>query len=253
MSEYVIDGYVFTSKAALGDAIRSILNSYHAGDTLAPDDADFMEDVLAMHPHASEKIGAGVKGFCVEINPTFKQKQFAVIRRDGTRTDFSFNKCLRAPTHKARFLQACRQAIAAGVLVYRTAYFANNPNPICELTGEYLTPNTSHVDHAPPHTFRWIAETFMQRYRVNVDTVVLQSGGDNSHTILMPKDLEALWIDYHWQYAQLRVISASENMRRGSHGVELPAAVDVSRSIVKQVRDEMLADGWRVIYGESTR
>lgn len=245
MTEYVIDGYVFTSKVALGDAIRSILNNYEPGQELAQVDADFMEDVLDMHPHAAEKKGAGVKAFCVETNPSFKNKQFAVIRRDGTRTDFSFNKCLRAPTHQARFLQACRQAVSDGIIIFSKTYFQNNPSPICEITGEFLTPHTSHVDHAPPNTFRYIAWRFTQKYRIDVERVILTSGGDNSHKVFMPPELEAQWVSFHWDLAKLRVISASENLRRGTHGVELSEPIeDVSQWVKDWIHDDMAKEGW---------
>lgn len=244
MNSYVIDGYVYTSKAALGDAIRAILNRYLPGDVLDQADTDFMYDVIQMHPNAEEKIGCGIRGFGVQRNPKYGQSEFILIRKDSTQTDFSYNKCLCPPTQLGRFLQACRQSIGDGIIGFRDLYFRSTSNPVCELTGECLTPQTAHVDHAPPHTFRWIAETFMQKYRIDVSRVELKSGGDNSCTVYLPKDIEELWIAYHWQLAKLRVISASENMRRGTHGVELPVSGDVSQKTKDAVRREMEANGW---------
>lgn len=244
MSEYVIDGYVFKSKTALGEAIRDILHRYPVGEMLDQADTDFMYDVIHMHPNAEAKIGCGIKAFGVQQNPGYKNKEFMLIRKDGTQTDFSFNKCLRAPTQQARFLQACRQAVSAGIIAFRHTYFQMTPNPVCELTGEILTMENSHVDHKPPHTFRWIAEMFIQKHHVNVERVALTSGGDNSCLVLMPSDLEALWTDYHWQMAELRVISASENMRRGTHGVELPPPQDVSQWVKDWIRADMESNGW---------
>lgn len=247
--EFVVNGLLFTSKVALKGAICAILERYEPGQILDQDDTDFMYDVIQMHPNAADKVGCGVKAFGVQRNPSYKNKEFMLVRKDGTQTDFSFNKCLRPPTQLARFLQACRQSVADGIIAFRHAYFQMTPNPVCELTGELLTMENSHVDHAPPHTFRYIAEMFIQKYHVDVERVTLTSGGDNSCWVLMPTDLEALWTDYHWQYAKLRVISAAENMRRGTHGVELPVSGEVSQRIKDHIRAEMESNGW--ILGEN--
>lgn len=242
--DILVNGELFTSKTALKAAIVAILGRYEVGQLLDQDDTDFMYDVIHMHPNADEKIGCGIKAFGIQRNASYKNKEFMLIRKDGTQTDFSFNKCLRSPTPLARFLQACRQSIADGIIAFRYAYFQSTPNPVCELSGVPLTMDNSHVDHAPPHTFRWIAEMFIQKYRVDVERVTLTSGGDNSCRVLMPSDLEALWTDYHWQYAKLRVISAAENMKRGTHGVELPTPKEVSQHIKDYIRAEMESDGW---------
>ena len=63
-------------------------------EPIAGDDNAFLLELLKKHPRAVEKIGAGVKHFTVE-NAKGGTRCFYVIRADGSRSDFSFMKCLR--------------------------------------------------------------------------------------------------------------------------------------------------------------
>lgn len=74
-----------------GDAIaflNAMLNRYDVGDRVNAVDAVVLEDALARHPDAAEKIGKGVKDFSVR-SADFGTKCFWVNRVDGTTTKFS--------------------------------------------------------------------------------------------------------------------------------------------------------------------
>lgn len=246
---YIVNGESFETKTALLDAIRTVFRRYLPGETLDQADTDFMFDVLMMHPDAETKAGCGIESFSVQFNPVYRNKEFHLHRKDGTSTDFSFKKCVSPPTHRARFLMACRQSIAPGIIAYRKTYFKVTVNPVCILSGDSLTPSNCHVDHEPPHTFRLLAEKFTNKYRVNMDGVHLSSGGDNNYTVLMPPDLEQLWTDFHWRHAHLRVISAAANLRLG-RGEDLAYSRPHTEAELRDIaiiRQEMFDQGWRLL------
>lgn len=54
----------------------------------------FLCDLVARHPRAAEKIGKGIERFTIEP-ALFGTLCFYLHRVDGTRTDFSFMKCVR--------------------------------------------------------------------------------------------------------------------------------------------------------------
>lgn len=256
---YLVNGLEFSSKEALQDEIKRILYKYEPDSILDRTDTDFMCDVLFMHPHADEKIGAGIQNIGIQINPTYRNtRNFVVYRTDGTSTDFSYNKCLRPPTQRALFIQACRQSITPGILAMRQAYFKQTVNPVCPITGEFLTPENCHVDHAYPDTFRNLLERFIKHYQVDIDRVALERGGDNSASIrIADKSLEATWIDFHWHFARVRVISAEANMAihdkdpsavfaiwKQQDSETFPSSEPVSEWVREKAREEMKAMGY---------
>ena len=79
-----------------GDAVtffRSILNKYDRGDKVSSKDAEYLNDLLKMHPNSAEKVGPGIESFSVRT-ADFGTRCFWVNRVDGTTEKFSFRKCL---------------------------------------------------------------------------------------------------------------------------------------------------------------
>ncbi len=87
--------------AKAGDAtafFKAMLNRYEIGDLVSPQDALDLSALLERHDERDEKIGAGIAGF--EVNtppadaPPFSTRCFWIIRRDGSKIDFSYPHCL---------------------------------------------------------------------------------------------------------------------------------------------------------------
>lgn len=225
-SSYCVNGANFPTKTALHEAIKDILHSYYPGDNLDAGDSDFMFDVLSMHPEAAAKIGVGVQSFTLAVDPKHRTKHFVLVRTDGTRTDFSYMKCLTAPTPYGLLLAAMRDAIAPGVIRFRDMFFATTANPLCPISGVPMTSQSAHVDHVPPNTFRYLADGFM-RVKVFKGGVM----GDVSGMVKPNEDgdigrqfaderLKARWIEFHWEYAELRVLDARAHLSQ-KHGEDL--------------------------------
>jgi hypothetical protein len=78
------------------DAVRAILYAYEPPATVTDVQHQLLlTAVVAMHPEADAKIGAGVDHFDVRMN--FRSPGFWIVRVDSTETVFSFLKELRPP------------------------------------------------------------------------------------------------------------------------------------------------------------
>lgn len=95
----------FPTKAAAVARCQEILRSYPgqsgsgAGqpqDVTDPTHITFLTALVARHPDAADKIGAGVAGFKVQVNPagTGNTRCFYVIHPDGGSVQFSYPSCL---------------------------------------------------------------------------------------------------------------------------------------------------------------
>ena len=85
-----------------GDAtafFTAMLNRYGIGERVSAEDAIDLSALLDRHDEVEEKAGIGIAGFEVsrppEDVPQFSKRCFWVIRRDGTKIDFSIGHCLK--------------------------------------------------------------------------------------------------------------------------------------------------------------
>jgi hypothetical protein len=85
----------------------------------------------------------------------------------------------------------------------------------CDLTGRLLLqhPRRSwHVDHYGEWPFSRILKQFLLENRINIKTVLL----DNNNQIFDPI-LKSMWWKYHAKYADLRIVDATANVRKGAN------------------------------------
>ncbi|WP_165831113.1 DCL family protein [Sphingomonas pokkalii] len=90
------------SFAKAGDAtafFTAMLNRYNIGDQVSDQDAEDLLALLERHDEYEEKAAGGILGF--EVNkppadvPQFSKKCFWVLKRNGSRIDFSIGHCLK--------------------------------------------------------------------------------------------------------------------------------------------------------------
>jgi hypothetical protein len=87
--------YTYPSKSAADEALRILRDKYRSGDPiLEEDDLELLRAVVGAHPHAAEKIGAGIAGFFVAKAPQYGTYCFYLARTDGTVIDFSWKEAL---------------------------------------------------------------------------------------------------------------------------------------------------------------
>jgi|SRR5215470_15923925 len=88
-----IGGRYFTSQKDAILFIRQLLNAEPLATVREPFHA-FLCDLVSRHPRAAEKIGKGISHFTIGAG-LFGTLCFYLNRVDGTRTDFSYLKCVR--------------------------------------------------------------------------------------------------------------------------------------------------------------
>ena len=72
---------------------RTIMNNIKEGEQPQPHDKKFLEDVIAYHPNKEKS--ANLDHFTTGQNPNFTgSKCFILVKKDGSKEDFSVNKCL---------------------------------------------------------------------------------------------------------------------------------------------------------------
>ena len=85
---------IFGTQAAAVNFIREVLYRHPLLTPIDGSDHAFLLELLSKHPHAAEKIGVGVEYFTVGKAKGGTQC-FYITRVDGSRSDFSFMKCLK--------------------------------------------------------------------------------------------------------------------------------------------------------------
>jgi hypothetical protein len=80
-----------------GDALaffKEILNRYQVGQFVGSADEVHLRALLATHVDFESKTGSGVESFQVNFDG-YRGKCFWVVRTDGTKEDFSYQRCVR--------------------------------------------------------------------------------------------------------------------------------------------------------------
>jgi hypothetical protein len=207
-------GITLPSKAAAKAHFRAIRDAYPDGQALAPDHSAQLRDLLARHPEAGAKIGCGVYCFTVKTDTVFgKSRHFVIHRVDGTSTDFSFLACIdgRRNPDKDR-LEALRREIDDQVVAFRHEAFAEGVPLSCPITGAPLSLHGSHVDHAPPMTFRTLVGMWLESEFMGLCGVAITPPADNQLVARMTDSAQrASWTDFHRHHAALRILSAEGN------------------------------------------
>ncbi len=217
--QFVVNGETFKTQQALVERIRRIIDGYAPGVCVDMFDHAFLESLLAMHPEAEQKVGAGVKAFSVEDNPLYpgpRSRGLRLHRVDLSSTDFSFWECIRPTPHSKKVQRAFRAAVEPDTIAFKQSYFDALPGRVgmCPDTGEPITFTTCHVDHRAPDTFDVLLGRFMESERLFASDVQVSGSGidDTYQDRLIDLELERRWRDYHNAHATLEVVSVRANL-----------------------------------------
>ena len=211
MGELVLGGVVYPTQKQAKARCRDLVASVGVGEAITdPADLAFLRDLIARHPDAAGKVGAGIRAITVRVNTPFRTLGFWIERVDGTRTDISWLECLSPSNNRQKVLTALRHAIVDQRSKVKAAAFAAGP-VFCPYTGERLTPDNAHADHAPPWTFERIADEFAkseggwaQIQHASHDGALGSELVDNQQRLR--------WRRFHASRADLRVVSEIANL-----------------------------------------
>lgn len=216
--EYVIGPYVFSTKKSATEYVREILHSSTLEQPLEGEAFTLIRSLLDLHHAAETKIGVGVASIEVRIIE-FGSRGFWITRTDGTMTDFSYRTALNgAPTLKANAQAALRWEVHSQIEEFRESVFRDGP-VTCPLTGQTLTHDTAHVDHADP-PFAELAENFAALAGGWSALEVKCADGPGCRRYLKDQELGEVWRQHHQLAARLRVVHRDANLAR-SRGVSV--------------------------------
>lgn len=88
-----IDTRGFPKKADAVAYFRDMLNRYQAKDRVSDADAQDLLALLKHHTEYAAKVGVGIDHFVVIANQ-YNTRSFGIVRKDGTRDDFSYLHCI---------------------------------------------------------------------------------------------------------------------------------------------------------------
>lgn len=209
---YVVGSELFRTQKELRNYIQGILHKSPLNTPLDARLTTFLLALLEYHPTGKEKQGAGVQAIVVRTNPVYRhQRNFWLIRVDGTETDFSYTKCLQPPTARGLFHSACRAAIKPQMESFRREFFSQESAPKCPVTSSPLTFGKAHVDHKAPLTFEALVDDFVSQNNINVDTVELIAQ-DGLIGRELPEELRLSFSEYHQKRAVLWMVSPEANL-----------------------------------------
>jgi hypothetical protein len=191
---------------------QEILSRYNPDQRL--NQQDFI-DVLALlkkHTECKQKTGCGISDFSV-TTATAGTKCFQIIRADGSRDHFSYLHCIRnkPKTKISEVRAAMREAVRKDIQEFKKKAFNGSDKIACTLTGELITWQQAHVDHALPVTFQYIADNFIEDFKLDYDIIEIDK--ENKFIpVFKDAELKSKFRKYHNQCCQLRVIKDKVNL-----------------------------------------
>lgn len=221
------NGRAFKSAKAATDHFRTILYREPAGTSVDdPVDHDDLCALLERYDTAitdgPPKIGSGIERFERRHNRGvgYTTTGFWVVRSDGSETDFSFPWAIKGePKPEAsQFYEACRNAVAADIQRAKRRHFEihadENGLVPCDLTGELLAYEASHIDHAYP-TFGHLVATFRAargwHETLPLGTITAPANNQTTTTFIDPEVAEA-FRQFHHAAVTMRVIGSKRNL-----------------------------------------
>lgn len=200
--------------------VTAILRAATIGEYLEGPDEKAVADLFAMHPEYEVKLdGHAPLHYYVRIHPEWNNRNFMIVRDDGTHVHFSKEFALRPKPRAQWFRDAARNIVDPQTRKYRDDYFATNADQHgrapCEATGRLILPNESDVHHAGENTFSVIVKKFLADRRIDPAGIEYRGTTDGARVLeLADPVLAADFADYHTREAQLQVVDRAHHRRR---------------------------------------
>ena len=157
--------------------------------------------------------GRGVRGV-VMITPKSKSE---VWLGKGQVIEALFPREIETPTYvqnKREALIAMRQIIDPQITTFRKSVNRQlKKKPMrCPISNDFLEASMFHIDHQYP--FKNLVEEWCREEHVDLERVDVHCRGTKCY--FRDTDLAERWFDYHMMHAQLQVLSAKANLKKGA-------------------------------------
>jgi hypothetical protein len=210
-----IGGLAFPTKGKAIEHFQAILHRYEFGMLIPEPDATELHWLLERHPESASKAGVGIAHFSIR-SAMFGTRCFEVVRVNGETTDFSLKSCIdgKAPTALADALKALRSEVADDIRQRKWEFFRSSPLPggkvLCAISGKELSLDEAHADHAPPNSFKSIAQRFITENTIDVSNNFVTASKDNQYyPALVDRNLAELWRQFYAKEAVIRIVARS--------------------------------------------
>lgn len=238
------NGRIWKTQGAALAHFKEMLGRY-ADNEVVEDRSDhddlvaLLERYDAVETAAPSKIGVGVDLFLRKRNgfDGFSTPSFWVRRTDGSETDFSYIWAVKGEpkSNALEFYDACRAAVATDLLAAKKSHFKIHGDAqgrvACELTGNLITLDEAHLDHAYP-TFGQLVVAFRaaRNWQHAVPDGVLTKPADGqTTTVFIDPAVSEAFSGFHHRAALLRIVCAKKNMAMAAGQrkpkVRLPVAI----------------------------
>lgn len=143
-----------------------------------------------------------------------------LVREDGTKTEFSWRKCIQGEAEGELQKEALREAVAYQIIAFRDKQLMSWEALFCPVTGERITFDNYHVDHVTPNTFDQLAADWLRSEGISLEDVQITPSLDNEYGRRMtaPEQI-ASWTRFHASRAVLRMMTKEGNLRLPKHKV----------------------------------
>ncbi|MBC2592764.1 DCL family protein [Ruficoccus amylovorans] len=203
----------FSSGTKAKAFLRGIRDQNKVGERISPEHELHLRAMVAIHPEAEEKTGVGIDYFTVELDKKFrKTRHFMIHRIDGSTDDVSFHAAIDGANPRRDRMTALRVAINSQVITFKNQQFDESGTHVCPIRGVPITPDSYHVDHAPPCTFIQLVQEWLDGENIQLHQVEITEPRSNQCVAEMANDEQrSSWTTYHRQYAKLRLLSPEAN------------------------------------------
>jgi len=216
-----IAGLNFDTKKSATAYVQRILNENELNQPLKDDEFAFILELLKNHPRHKEKLGCGIKTIITRLETEHGggNRQFFIIRKDGTGTDFSFLQCINGIKKSlSLFKEAARNAVKEQIIDFKEDYFKQNQDTegrvACQETSVLVNRNECDVDHHPTG-FNYLVESYITDNDIDVSAVGIAGFEDGEQSKrFVDLELAKDFADYHNANASLRIVTKQVNLRK---------------------------------------
>jgi hypothetical protein len=200
----VIGSSTFQSKAAARDYVRANVIDAFDGAPRIPIGPihDFVDDLLNLHPDATDKIGSsGVNYFRVDPASVWKvgvplrasNRTLVVVRNDGSSEDWSWDGIITNPSPIAKKRTAMRNAAYDRIQASKRAAFAFGPIRCARTGATIANPDDAQVKYRSP-SFAALTDGFASTVGGWIAITTTSSGAGAE---LAAPTMTASWIRYY--------------------------------------------------------
>ncbi|QIZ99423.1 DCL family protein [Leifsonia sp. PS1209] len=212
-----------TRQAAEADCLRILRGGrYQPGDIVAdPSDVAIISAILSIHPHARDKVGAGVDHFSVRTIAGVPGTEvseatigFWLTRVDGSEVDFSYVEAIYPSDQKRRVTSALRAEVDDLRLSYRQARFEEAVVASDRSGAPFTERSAAAVIYENP-SFSQLAFRFAES-EGGWDDIEVLSGESKAFVgdRLASPNVRARWRRFYSRYARPKLVTKSESSKR---------------------------------------